>query len=187
MITFPAFYGHPERKAAIIARITGRGGRSLLALLSGAGDDLAQAHEQTGFTAPLIAIANAVFTALPATDARRFAQAFVEAAPVGRDMAQVAEQVHRALITDALTRHGRARLLAAIQHREKAEAKKARRRASDISVPDDRLVTALAEWAERETTVASPGPLHRLASLEPDGIAFHRRCGALLIAAISGE
>lgn len=210
MITFPAFYGDADRKAAIIARIAECGEHSLVGLLSGTHDDLAQAHEQSGFPAPLIALANAVFAALAPTEARRFALDLVTAVPVGRNMAEVAEQVYRCFFADIVERHGRAQLLAAIdrseglatahlirqlleppspamQQKDKAEAKKARRRGLDLPSPTERLVIALAAWAERYLTIALTEPLRWVASLDGDEAEFYRRCSTLLVETVGPE
>jgi hypothetical protein len=174
MISFFAYHGDVDLRQEVIARIRGfaqsgalangaQAGEDRLCLvraLAGGDYDLASAHQNTGFPAPLIGIAETIFEGLPAADAPPFAVALVRAATPDADLALVAWQFAEWMFAEAIATLGPSRIRVAARdagpvfrqladtgtltptqrQKAKAVAKKARRRGLELQGDDERLI-----------------------------------------------
>lgn len=173
-ISFFAYHGNAEQRRAVINAMADQMARwavmnanergddrpCLISGIAGGEYDLAVAHRNCGFPAPLLLLAEAIFKGLTADDAPEFALALVQAATVDADLADVAWAFVEWMFADAVATFGPSTIRAASKSAEpalrelvdlgspapaerqaaRAEAKKMRRRGLDAPTGEQKLV-----------------------------------------------
>lgn len=169
-ISFFAYHGNAEQRRAVIDDMAGQIARGALANANSRGDnrscfisaiaggeyDLAVAHRNSGFPAPLLLLAEAIFEGLTPDDAPEFALAFVQAAAIGADLADVAWAFVEWMFADAVAAFGPSTIRASakaadpifgeladcgkLSHAEQQKAKKMRRRGLHVPTDEQKLV-----------------------------------------------
>lgn len=174
-VSFFAYHGNAGQRRAVIDALasqmvrgklfnTNRCGDNrscLISAIAGGEYDLAVAHKNSGFPAPLLLVADAIFEGLSTDDAPEFALALLKAAAVDAELSGVASAFVEWMFTDAVATFGlpkiriSAKAVAPIFHKladsgnpshaerqkAKAEAKKMRRRGLDAPTGEQQLVT----------------------------------------------
>jgi hypothetical protein len=138
----------------------------LISAIAGGEYDLAAAHRNSGFPAPLLLVAEAIFEGLAPDDAPHFALAMMKAATIYTELADVGWMFVEWMFAEAVTELGPSRvrtaarnagpifrklaesgsLSAVEQQKAKAHAKRMRRRGQEAPSEGDKLV-ALAMGA----------------------------------------
>jgi hypothetical protein len=173
-ISFFAYHQSEERRQMVIDHIATLCAQGLLAngvhegdlqmgLIEALADgtyDLAAAHQNSGFTAPLLQICDGIFEGLPAEDAPPFALALVRAARIDANISDVPWDFLKWMFEDAVAKLGPSRIRSTAreaghvfkqlsemggltptqQQRAKALAKKARRRGTTLPTAEEKFV-----------------------------------------------
>lgn len=173
-ISFFAYHGNAAQRQAVIDRMARHklnghlaNGASmdeanpcLISALANGAYDHALAHQQSGFPAPLLFAAEAIFQGLAPEDAPHFALALMKAASINADLADVSWVFIEWMFADAVTTLGPSRVRTSAkeagpifrklaemgalspveQQKAKAQAKKIRRRGLDAPTDEQKLV-----------------------------------------------
>jgi hypothetical protein len=174
MISFYAYGGDAEKRRLMVDRIVALCKQGVLANGVDEGDpqmgliealadgtyDLAAAHQNSGFTAPLLQICDGIFEGLPAEDAPPFALALVRAARIDANISDVPWDFLKWMFEDAVAELGPSRIRSTAreaghvfkqlsemggltptqQQKAKALAKKARRRGTTLPTAEEKFV-----------------------------------------------
>ncbi|TAG01937.1 MAG: hypothetical protein EAZ43_10580 [Betaproteobacteria bacterium] len=164
-ITFFAYHGNSDLRDATLDSVASRFSAfrdsmekhderdqsGFISAIAGGKFDVEAAHRNSGFPAPLLFAAEAIFDGLPAEDAPRFALDLMKTATINTDLADVALAFAEWMFADAVATNGPSRMRASAknagsmfkaiaeskghpygeQHKSKAHAKKLKRRGHD--------------------------------------------------------
>lgn len=134
--------------------------RGLIEALADGAYDLAAAHRNSGFTAPLLQVCDRIFEGLPAENAPAFALALVRAARVDANISEIARDFMKWMFEEAVADLGPSRIRSTAREagqvferlfdvgdlapgqaqKAKALAKRARRRGLSVPTKEDVLV-----------------------------------------------
>ncbi len=171
-ISFFAYHRDPDLRRSVVDRIANLiandrlanaartdAGAGRICLISGLGDgtsDIAIAHRNTGFPAPLLYLAEAIFEGLPPEDAPHFAIALVRSAAIDGELSDIAPEFLKGMLEEAVAELGPSRIrstareaghmfaeLVQAADRQKAKAleRQARRHGQELPTPNEVLVT----------------------------------------------
>lgn len=174
MLTFLAYGGDADKRQLIVDRVAGlvkfakladgQGNASpridMIEVLADGPHDLAVAHKNSGFTAPLLQICDCIIEGLPADEAPPFALALVKAAHIDTDIGTVPHDFMKWMFEAAVAELGLSQirstareighvfdklvdaspLTSAQQRHAKAAARQAQRRGTQLPIAEEQFV-----------------------------------------------
>ncbi len=164
MITFLAYGGDTEKRRLMIEHIVALCKQGLLAnrvdetgpqmglieALAGGNHDLAAAHQNSGFTSPLLQICSGIFEGLPAEEAAPFALELVKAAQIDANIGETPRDFLKWMFEEAVAKLGTSRIRSTA--RDAGHAFKQLSESGGLMPTQQQKAKALAKQAIRRST-----------------------------------